>query len=258
MSASSAPAIVSMSSLPSLIDRAASALMAARSSAEILDAKEMASFAYDAAKKAARLSKAKDAHDTVVAAAYRMQADALEIESQAKRRIADEYDAAQERGEIASPGKPVNIPDGNNKPTVRELGFTAKSIHEARQVRDAEVDSPGIIRRSLDALVGRGQEPSRAALRQAVVDAAERGLRPERRPTRVNPIHQPSASFDAVAGVAGSCRRILEFVEKHGADRILNGCVDEGMRARTIVTLSSCRDALNDILEQADAEIADA
>jgi hypothetical protein len=32
--------------------------------------------------------------------AHRAQADALEIEAGAKRRLADEYDAAQERGEV--------------------------------------------------------------------------------------------------------------------------------------------------------------
>jgi hypothetical protein len=46
------------------------------------------------------LSKAKGAHDTLIAAAHRAQADALEIETGAKRRLADEYDAALERGEI--------------------------------------------------------------------------------------------------------------------------------------------------------------
>lgn len=35
----------------------------------------------------------------VLAAAHRAQADVLEIESIAKRRLADEYDAAQDRGE---------------------------------------------------------------------------------------------------------------------------------------------------------------
>ena len=36
----------------------------------------------------------------MVAAAFRAQADALEIEALAKRRLADEYDAPQERGEL--------------------------------------------------------------------------------------------------------------------------------------------------------------
>jgi hypothetical protein len=37
----------------------------------------------------------------MAAAVHRAQADALEIEAKAKRRLADEYDAAQERGEVA-------------------------------------------------------------------------------------------------------------------------------------------------------------
>jgi hypothetical protein len=40
-----------------------------------------------------------------VKGAKRAQADALLIESEAKRRLADEYDAAQERGEIAKQGQ---------------------------------------------------------------------------------------------------------------------------------------------------------
>lgn len=45
---------------------------------------------------------ANTAHDELIAAANRVQAVALEIEAQAKRRLADEYDAAQDRGEFAS------------------------------------------------------------------------------------------------------------------------------------------------------------
>ena len=122
--------------LPEIIDRAAQALAAARTSAEILDARDMASVAYDAAKKAARMLAAKDAHDTLIAAAHRAQADALEIEVKAKRRLADEYDAAQERGELARHGqKRSDVPDGNIS---SDLGLTRKQIHEARQFRVAE------------------------------------------------------------------------------------------------------------------------
>jgi hypothetical protein len=66
------------------------------------------------------------------------QADALEIEAQAKRRLADEYDAAQERGEVAK-GRPKSIPEQNTfQPTVSDIGLTSKEIHEARELRDAE------------------------------------------------------------------------------------------------------------------------
>jgi hypothetical protein len=50
---------------------------------------------------------------------------ALEIETEAKRRLADEYDAAQERGKVAKPGKPVNLPAGiiRLKAEVADLGL---------------------------------------------------------------------------------------------------------------------------------------
>lgn len=41
-----------------------------------------------------------------------------EYEERAPRfRLADEYDAAQERGEVATKGKPVNVPGENIKAT---------------------------------------------------------------------------------------------------------------------------------------------
>lgn len=160
-------------SLPALIDRAATALSNARTSAEILEAKEMASVVYDAAKKAARLSKAKGAHDALIAAAHRAQADALEIEAGAKRRLADEYDAAQKRGEVAS-GRPKTIPDGNTSATVTQIGISSKTIHEARIVRDAEEEDPGIIRRVLDEALDAGEEPTRAKVSRAVKAKSKR------------------------------------------------------------------------------------
>jgi hypothetical protein len=74
--------------------------------------------------------------EKVIAKAHRAQADALEIEAAAKRRLADEYDAAQERGELQRRGG-----DGTSKvevPTASEIGLTHKDIHEARLIRDAE------------------------------------------------------------------------------------------------------------------------
>ena len=143
---------INESSLPGMVRRAANQLASATNAAEILDAKDAASVIYDAAKKAARMARAKGAHDTLIAAAHRAQADALEIEAMAKRRLADEYDAAQERGEIARVGQPSIVPDGNDKPaTAADIGLSRKDIHEARMIRDAEVAEPGIARRALDA-----------------------------------------------------------------------------------------------------------
>jgi hypothetical protein len=55
---------------------------------------------------------------------------------QAKRRLADEYDAAQERGEIKS--KPGPITSGPEVIAGVDIGLTHKDIHEARIIRDAE------------------------------------------------------------------------------------------------------------------------
>jgi len=166
--------IFNQNSLPSLIDRASHVLSSARSSAEILEAKEIASFAYDLAKRNARLQKAKHAHDELIAATHRAQADALEIEALAKRRLADEYDAAQERGEVASHGGARNfkVSEGNVEilPDVEDIGLTRKDIYEARKIRDAEVETPGIVRETLDNLLAEGKEPTRAAVTSAIVN----------------------------------------------------------------------------------------
>lgn len=102
---------------------------------------------------------AEPVEDDEGAAAHRAQADALEIEAQAKRRLADEYDAAQERGEVSSgrDGPGAGVLHGNAKATVADLGLTRKAIHEARQLRDAEEASPGVIRRTLDERLATGR-----------------------------------------------------------------------------------------------------
>lgn len=157
-------------SLPALVDRAAATLTNARTSAEVLEAIDMAKTAYVAAKHAGHFAKAKDAHDTLVAAAHRAQADALEIEARAKRRLADEYDAAQERGEAATQARhPGSVPNGNAAPaTAADLGLTRKQVHEARQVRDAEKREPGVVRRVLDDALAAKQEPTRAKVKEAI------------------------------------------------------------------------------------------
>lgn len=157
------PATLPATTLPGLVQRAASQLASASTAAEVLEARDMAGVAYDAAKKAGRLAKAKGAHDELIAKAHRAQADALEIEAMAKRRLADEYDAAQERGEVADQGKPSKT---EGLATVAQIGLTHKDIHEAREIRDAEEADPGIVRRTLDERLEAGEEPTKAAVRR--------------------------------------------------------------------------------------------
>jgi hypothetical protein len=157
----------SIESLPALVDRAASMLASAKDSAEVLEARGMADVAYTAAKVAARLAKAKGAFDDVITKVWRAQADALQIEAMANRRIADEYDAAQLRGEVKSVGNP-NYSNAEELASAADIGLTAKDIHEAREIRDAEETYPGIVRRTLDSALEAGEEPTKAAVRRAI------------------------------------------------------------------------------------------
>lgn len=163
--------------LPVLLDRASKTLAGAMTAAEVLEARNMASVAYDMAKKAARLGKAKQAHDELIAAAHRTQAEALVIEARAKHRLADEYDAAQERGEVASgrDGPGAGVSNGNAKATVAQIGITRKEIHDARLIRDAEIADPGIIRRTVEEDLATRKEPTKAKVRRVVKKVAERG-----------------------------------------------------------------------------------
>jgi hypothetical protein len=74
--------------------------------------------------------------------------------------------------------------------TAADLGLRRDQIHDARLIRDAEANDPGIVRRTLDDRLAQGAEPPRSALRKMVTAATMRGLRPQR-----------SATFAALAGV---------------------------------------------------------
>jgi hypothetical protein len=162
----------SNASLPALVARAAETLASATTAAEVLEARNQATLAYETAKAAARFAKAqshyKGAYDELMAKVHRTQADALEIEALAKRRLADEYDAAQERGEMAGPRDGDHRrSDRERPPAAADIGLTRKEIHHARQIRDAEAREPGIVRRTLDDRLAAGQEPTRAAVKGA-------------------------------------------------------------------------------------------
>ena len=65
-------------------------------------------------------------------------------------RLAEEYDDAQDRGEVAGNGqrgasKAVDADNGFTPATAADLGIRRDEIHEARKFRDAERESPGHI-----------------------------------------------------------------------------------------------------------------
>jgi hypothetical protein len=240
--------------LPALVKRAAASLSNATSAAEILEAKEMASLAYDAAKKTARFAKAKQAHDEVISAVYRAQADALEIESMAKRRLADEYDAAQDRGEIRKNGDKSF--SGKEKLSGPEV-IPPKELHEARQVRDAEKTEPGIVKRVLDEKVSAGQEPTKAALREAVVEAAKQGLAgsPSTPPNK-NPLYKaPSKSGSAWTYLYGECRALNEWATDEHVLLALHGMAERtDDQSANINAIRKSAEILNTFLESINAQ----
>jgi hypothetical protein len=208
-------------SLPRLIEAAAAALATARTPAEILDAGYRANVVYTAAKVAARLAKAKQAHDEILTACHRTMGDALIIETQAQCRLADEYDAAQARGEAAthSAGNPrivSQLDDLQQPATSSELGIKRQQLFEARIIRNAERATPGIVRRTVQAKLNEGQAPTRADVMRAA-----RPPRPQpEQSVRFNPRPAPATSAPAPApshvemDVADVYWHALGFVER--------------------------------------------
>lgn len=234
------------SSLHALVLRAADQLAKATTAADVLDARDVARLGYDAAKSAARIAKAKGAHDELIAKVHRAQADALEIEAMAKRRLADEYDAAQERGEV----RPANSRTASTPEAVSaaDLGLSHKDIHEARQVRDAEVIEPGIVHRTVSERLAAGDEPTKAAVRSAIMEVISRPRGTDPAPTRRNPAYEPDPAYDDAVAVADSAMEIADAVQRRGS-AILASMPDEGSRARAVAKIIKGRDALNLILE---------
>lgn len=189
-------------SLPAMVEKAASTLASAKSAAEVLDARDMATVAYDTAKSAARFARAKGAHDELLSKIHRAQADALDIEARAKRRLADEYDAAQERGEIGSHGGDRTKFQDQKLAKATEV-IPPKELHEARILRDAEKTDPGITKRTIDAAVKAGEEPTRATVRRAAL----RTVKPDTAPIPIRPTRGKSAialrAREAITALSG-------------------------------------------------------
>ncbi|WP_245521770.1 hypothetical protein U8P68_10750 [Rhizobium ruizarguesonis] len=137
---------------------------------DVMAARMIAAAAYDEAKAAAAFAKRFDAAEHLVAKARRLQADALLIEARAKIGLANEWDAAKERGHTLK-GRPKSVP-GENAFSAEDAGLSRKQIHDARKLRDAEAKEPGLVERAIEARLAQGFEPSRANLRAAVGTAS--------------------------------------------------------------------------------------
>jgi len=199
--------------LPRLIERAASALARATTPAEVLDARDQAQLIYTTAKATARLAKMRTAHQAVAAACHRAMGDALEIEAKAEIRLANEYDAAQGRGEVKRRGKPNNISNGNNITlSVAAIGLTSNQIHRARHLRDAEKRTPGTIRKAIDTDLDAQRAPSKASVRRAA--------RPARKPLPCEADPRIDYRSRLVNILLGSEKDAHEFLDKKAPDGI--------------------------------------
>ena len=198
------------STLPVLIRSAADALLHATDSAELLETISLAGVAYDAAKVASKLARAKDAHDAVLADVYRAQGQALQIEARAKMRLADEYDAAQQRGEVKTQSDNQLFAD-EKKLSADDIGLSPHQIHEARRLRDAENENPGIVEKTIENSINDGKEPTRAAVKAACKPAKKSS------PGQSNQKFYRLVKAWESAGPAAQ-RRFLEYLDQHMED----------------------------------------
>jgi hypothetical protein len=190
-------------SLPALIDAAAARLTAARTSAEVLEAKAAAEMALHLAR--------------IVKAANETHADCLRIITRAEGRMADEVDAAQARGELASAGQ-----HGEAVQTADSLGLDRRRLAEWRSVRDA---GPEVVEAAIAEALQDDRAPTKAdiarhagAVRRGIVTGVamhsydERGLDLYETPTPVvrallkvesfrGPIWEPACGPGAIVRV---------------------------------------------------------
>jgi N6-adenosine-specific RNA methylase IME4 len=138
-------------SLTALIDRAGQRLRNARTSAEVFEARKLADMALHYA--------------TITRAANETRADCLRIVVMAETRLADEVDAAQDRGEVASAGdNPIVRGSDNQIARVADLGLTRQRLNEWRQVRDAGQET---VEHVLADAVAAGRTPTKSEILQA-------------------------------------------------------------------------------------------
>lgn len=154
------PAIAEAGGLPGLIDRAGQRLLAARGSAEVLEARALAETALHYAK--------------VTKAANETHADCIRIITRAEMRMADEIDRGQASGEVRTRADNQHV-QGPDK--LEDLGIDRRRVADWRDVRDA---GPEVVEEAIQGALAQGRAPTKAAVRKA---AAKRGRRakPQRR-----------------------------------------------------------------------------
>jgi protein gp37 len=148
------------------------------------------------------------------AAASDLQGKAIEIMHRADCRLAEEYDAAQQRGEVATNGqrgpakKAVLAGNGfSGNPTAADLKLTRKRVHEARKHRDAEAADPGLVSRFVQDKIAAGEEPTKAEVNGVVTSTIKATPKMEARAIasialtqwKELPANERTARFDVIS-----------------------------------------------------------
>jgi hypothetical protein len=143
--------------LPALIDRAQRYLAEAKTSAELLQARA-------AAQAALHYSRLRNA-------AIEVQADCLRIIKLAELRLADEIDAAQERGEVAraEDGRPISVRDADTSPaTFDDLNLDRRRVSEWRRLRAAGGEP--LVEKVIQDALSEGRAPKASDIRNEVLE----------------------------------------------------------------------------------------
>lgn len=103
---------------------------------------------------------------------HRAQAHALAIRARAEMRLAEEYDAAQDRGEVraANTGRSASALEA---PSASDIGISHKDIHEFRAIRDAERAEPGVVQKTIDRIAERDGTKRISVIAQEVMGRAQ-------------------------------------------------------------------------------------
>lgn len=189
------------SSLPALIDQCRNRLSEARSSAEMLEARNLANMALHLAK--------------VTHAANETHADCLRMIVRAEICMANEIDAGQERGEVAraqdgrpsisaqaSGTSPVTAEDEPApKPApakLEEIGVSSQRVAEWRKVRDAGED---VVEQAIQSALDEGRAPTKADINRAVTEGV--GVNALRAFSGNNEYYTPGRYIEAAREVMG-------------------------------------------------------
>ncbi|AWM07726.2 DNA N-6-adenine-methyltransferase [Bradyrhizobium symbiodeficiens] len=173
-----------------MLSRAGRRLLEARTSAEVVEAKKLAEIALHLAK--------------VTNAARETHADCLRIITRAEIRMADEIDAGQERGEIATADRHLaSVRSPDTAPlTLNEINVSRQRLSEWRETRDAgEVVVNDAIKEALAA----GRAPTKADIRRKVRGTQGTGETEWYTPAHI--IHLARSALEVIDLDPASCAR---------------------------------------------------